>query len=234
DIKMPGRSGLDFLPEIRAQYPNTAVVMVTAVTETDLINECIRKGAIDYFTKPFDLDEVLRLIERISTDKLKPFHSVGSITQISRGEVQPIHETHRWRVTRRVVCGHLEGDISGDYTITYSADIDSLETQSGTLSGVLAVAGGSYALDIEGRIQPLEVLKAAELPPKSGHYVPILARLTIKGYWTFTTGLWGRGSFDAVVNFIPTPDGHVGRVVDSEFIMAGQFVQPKVLASTVT
>ena len=58
DIKMPGKSGVQLLPEIRASYPDTMVIMATAITETSTAVHCMRLGAYDYITKPFNLDEV--------------------------------------------------------------------------------------------------------------------------------------------------------------------------------
>jgi putative two-component system response regulator len=64
DIKMPGRSGIELLPEIKVAYPDIAVIMVTAVTDTSTAIQCMKQGAYDYVTKPFNLDEVVLSIER--------------------------------------------------------------------------------------------------------------------------------------------------------------------------
>jgi response regulator RpfG family c-di-GMP phosphodiesterase len=64
DMKMPGKSGIDLLPELKTNYPNTAVIMATAVAETNLIIQCMRLGADDYITKPFNLDEVVLSVEK--------------------------------------------------------------------------------------------------------------------------------------------------------------------------
>jgi len=64
DIKMPGKSGTELLPEIKASYPDTAVIMATAVTDTNIAIECMKQGAYDYLTKPFDLDEVVLSVDR--------------------------------------------------------------------------------------------------------------------------------------------------------------------------
>ena len=58
DIKMPGKSGIELLPEIKAAYPDTAVIMATAITEIGTAIQCIKHGADDYICKPFNLDEV--------------------------------------------------------------------------------------------------------------------------------------------------------------------------------
>lgn len=56
---MPGRSGIEILPEIGANYPKTAVIMASGVTDTRIIARCVREGAQDYIFKPFRLDDVL-------------------------------------------------------------------------------------------------------------------------------------------------------------------------------
>ncbi|MFH1169570.1 MAG: HD domain-containing phosphohydrolase [Chloroflexota bacterium] len=64
DINMPGKPGTELLPEIRDRFPETAVVMASAVTNTSIITQCIRDGAQDYICKPLNLDEVLQSIGR--------------------------------------------------------------------------------------------------------------------------------------------------------------------------
>jgi len=64
DMKMPGKSGMDLLPDLKRQYPTTAVIMATAVAEANLAIQCMRLGADDYITKPFNLEEVIMNVER--------------------------------------------------------------------------------------------------------------------------------------------------------------------------
>jgi len=64
DIKMPGKSGVELLPEIRTSYPDTAVIMATAITDTSTAIQCMKQGAYDYITKPFNLDEVALSVDR--------------------------------------------------------------------------------------------------------------------------------------------------------------------------
>ena len=59
DIKMPGRSGSDLLPEIRREYPDTAVIMATAVIDAQTIVQCMKDGAHDFIPKPFEFEELL-------------------------------------------------------------------------------------------------------------------------------------------------------------------------------
>jgi response regulator RpfG family c-di-GMP phosphodiesterase len=64
DIKMPGKSGVEALPEIRASYPDTAVIMATATTDASTAIQCMKQGAYDYVPKPFNLDEVALSVDR--------------------------------------------------------------------------------------------------------------------------------------------------------------------------
>jgi DNA-binding response OmpR family regulator len=58
DIHMPGKSGLELLPDILAVTPPIPVIMVTANTDVALAQEALRLGACDYVTKPCDFDHL--------------------------------------------------------------------------------------------------------------------------------------------------------------------------------
>jgi len=64
DIKMPGKSGIELLPEIKSGYPDTAVIMATAVADIGIAIQCLKLGADDYICKPFNLDEVSLGVQR--------------------------------------------------------------------------------------------------------------------------------------------------------------------------
>ncbi len=58
DIRMPGKSGLDGLPEFKALLPDTHVIMITAFHDMESTIEAMQKGAEDYIHKPVDIDEL--------------------------------------------------------------------------------------------------------------------------------------------------------------------------------
>jgi putative two-component system response regulator len=64
DIKMPGKSGVELLSEIKKLYPDTAVIMATAIADTSTAIKCMKDGAHDYLVKPFNLDEVVISTQR--------------------------------------------------------------------------------------------------------------------------------------------------------------------------
>ena len=65
DIMMPGKSGRELLPEVLVSYPDTGVIMATAVAEADTIIECMKGGAQDYLIKPFDLEQVVQSVDKV-------------------------------------------------------------------------------------------------------------------------------------------------------------------------
>jgi response regulator RpfG family c-di-GMP phosphodiesterase len=58
DLRMPKMDGLELLGEIRCRYPDTAVVMITAVADVETAVKCLAVGAADYVVKPYQLDDV--------------------------------------------------------------------------------------------------------------------------------------------------------------------------------
>ena len=64
DIDMPGQDGLELLARIKKHDPDIEVVMVTGVVDTDTAIGSIRRGATDYVSKPFNLEEVRIVVER--------------------------------------------------------------------------------------------------------------------------------------------------------------------------
>jgi DNA-binding NtrC family response regulator len=64
DIKMPGKTGIETVGELRRIRPETPVVLMTAFGSIDSAVEAMRAGAFDYITKPFEPEAVLLTVER--------------------------------------------------------------------------------------------------------------------------------------------------------------------------
>jgi DNA-binding NtrC family response regulator len=64
DERMPGAAGLDVLSRIKAFDPGIVVALVTAVHDVRTAVEALRRGAYDYLTKPFDVDDIAMLVHR--------------------------------------------------------------------------------------------------------------------------------------------------------------------------
>jgi nitrogen regulation protein NR(I) len=64
DIKMPGKSGLEVLHEIKEKDPKALVILMTAFGTTETAIEAMKYGAFDYILKPFDIPQMRGLVER--------------------------------------------------------------------------------------------------------------------------------------------------------------------------
>jgi DNA-binding NtrC family response regulator len=64
DLKMPEKSGIQILEEVKQESPGTAVIIMTAYGTIDSAIDATRKGAFDYITKPFRKERILHIIEQ--------------------------------------------------------------------------------------------------------------------------------------------------------------------------
>ncbi len=69
DIKMPGLDGMSLLEKIKEKGMETDVIVVTGFGSIDSAVEAMKKGAYDYITKPFNLDELLLRVKKICEKK---------------------------------------------------------------------------------------------------------------------------------------------------------------------
>jgi len=64
DITMPGMSGLEMIPHVKAHSPETVVVMISGMQTVESAIGALRLGAFDYLMKPFDLRQVEAVVKR--------------------------------------------------------------------------------------------------------------------------------------------------------------------------
>ncbi len=63
DIKMPGRTGLDVLRHVKQVSPSTLVIVITAFSSTEDAVLAMKQGALDYITKPFEIEKIKFVIK---------------------------------------------------------------------------------------------------------------------------------------------------------------------------
>ena len=64
DIRMPGTSGVDLVPQAIEIEPDLAILMLTAVNDATSAALCMQRGAMDYLTKPIELADLGRAVQR--------------------------------------------------------------------------------------------------------------------------------------------------------------------------
>ncbi len=64
DVVMPRCNGLQLLEAIRATQPHVPMIMITGMPEVGAAVECMKHGAFDYITKPFDFGKIREVVDR--------------------------------------------------------------------------------------------------------------------------------------------------------------------------
>ena len=65
DLRLPGADGVAILKACKERNPNTEVIVITAHGSVDTAVGAMKLGAYDYITKPFQMDELLLIVERV-------------------------------------------------------------------------------------------------------------------------------------------------------------------------
>lgn len=66
DLRLPGMSGLELLQASKQRSPNTEVIVITAHGSVETAVGAMKLGAYDYITKPFQMDELLLTVDRVT------------------------------------------------------------------------------------------------------------------------------------------------------------------------
>ncbi|MBI2431297.1 MAG: sigma-54-dependent Fis family transcriptional regulator [Candidatus Hydrogenedentes bacterium] len=65
DLRLPDTDGLILLREIHQQQPELPVIIITAYSSVEGAVRALKEGAVDYITKPFDMDELAMTVQRV-------------------------------------------------------------------------------------------------------------------------------------------------------------------------
>ncbi len=64
DVRLPGMSGIEIITKIKENDPEAEVIVMTGFDTREIALEAMKNGAYDYFSKPFDLDEMSIVVRR--------------------------------------------------------------------------------------------------------------------------------------------------------------------------
>lgn len=140
DVRMPGVSGVDVVPEALDVDPDLAIIMLTAVSDATTAAICMQRGAFDYLTKPIELTDLGAAIDRALRRRDTQIQNRG-ITVWLKEEVSRQTEELRVKQLR----------LEQVTTATLEALINALEAKSEYLSGHSARVA-AYAANIAQEI----------------------------------------------------------------------------------
>jgi DNA-binding NarL/FixJ family response regulator len=121
DISMPGRSGLDVLPEIKRRWPKLPVLIYTMHTEEELMARAFKAGVAGYLTKDRPLREFLEAVKEVISEGRYVSKLVGAklATHLACGE-KPAHEhlsPREFEVLTLLAVGRSLKEIAGELSL---------------------------------------------------------------------------------------------------------------------
>jgi DNA-binding NtrC family response regulator len=120
DLKMPGASGFTVLESVKARWPETEVVLMTAYSSVTDAVEAMKQGAYDYLQKPFDPDNAALVVER-ALERRRLRQQTASL----RKELQGVNSFHNMigkSPAMREVYGLLERASGIDMTVLLTGE----------------------------------------------------------------------------------------------------------------
>lgn len=91
-----GQEGLTWLRTLRHLHPQLPVVLITAYADVQLAVKCLKAGASDFVTKPWDNDELLRTLK----DAVDKGQEIQSLDELERNHVKRVVDHCRGNISR--------------------------------------------------------------------------------------------------------------------------------------
>lgn len=95
DIKMPGKSGIDLLDEVRELRPEIPIIIMTAHSDLQSAVESYEHGAWEYLPKPFDIEEAVSMVQRATSKDTSEIEEDSESRAEIIGEAPAMQEVFR-------------------------------------------------------------------------------------------------------------------------------------------
>ncbi len=155
DIKMPGTNGIEGLRLIRDIDRETSVVMLTGYGDLTTAREAIRLGANDYLCKPFDVDDMLRLVReniKRTDERRRKSGALGELERLNHELQEQLANTRRMAVLG-LTSSQMVHDISNPLTIVIGyLDLLQMALEQ-TGPGSMPAEARQYLASIEGNLR---------------------------------------------------------------------------------
>lgn len=91
DWKMPGFDGMDVVEELDRRTPESAMVMISGYPAVERATEAMKRGAMDYVSKPFTPEEIIDVVNRAQKRKIsEEKKAIGSFERIMKSWQFPV------------------------------------------------------------------------------------------------------------------------------------------------
>jgi DNA-binding NarL/FixJ family response regulator len=152
DYKLPDRDGDKITSEIRAEFPDARVVLLSIFENPESIWRATEAGALGYVSKAAEIDEVVAAIRQVAGGK--PYYSAGIAEKLAQSLEQEKLSTRELDVLELVVAGRSNKEIVSELTLSLSTVKHHLESifaklgvQDRTQATITAVQRGLIRLD---------------------------------------------------------------------------------------
>ena len=162
DIKMPGKSGIEGLQEIREIEPDTSVIMLTGFGSLQTAQQAMRNGANDYVRKPFDTKEMREIVERhvtrsrVEKRRMQAARELSTLNDNMRNELEQKKEL----VALGQRSSEIVHDLRNPLTVIYGyVQLLMCEMENGeTLQGQTPDEAGEYLSIIEKNVKRCDTM----------------------------------------------------------------------------
>ena len=152
DMSMPGRSGLELIKQLKAERPNTPILVFSMHPEEQYAVRAIRAGASGYLSKETDSDNLLPAMRKVAAGGAYVSEKVATLlaTDNSRASEQPLHtllSDREYGVFNRIVRGLSLTEIASELSLS----IKTVSTHKSHILSKLSLANQvdlvRYAID---------------------------------------------------------------------------------------
>lgn len=124
DITMPGRSGLDILPDLKIAQSATPILVVSMHAEEQFALRALQAGAAGFINKSALAGELLTAVERVLAGRRYVSESLGErlASDFVRGAPRESHETlsaREFEILRMIASGKSGKEIAADLSLSY-------------------------------------------------------------------------------------------------------------------
>lgn len=146
DVRMPGISGLQLQEELNARKNTIPIVFITGHGSVPIVVSTMKKGAVDFIEKPFNLSDIQEVIARLTHEA--QIRASAAQSQRANDELLNKLTSREQQVLGRIVAGRLNKQIADDLNISiktveaHRANIME-KLQASTVADLMKVALGS-------------------------------------------------------------------------------------------